>query len=358
MITQTKALSAIIPLDFGTKVEHTVVIFEPDWTQLIPFLTDPQTYIKKASKRWKQDAKLSWDLNTPATAWIKPVTTDLPTMVRWLELGAFLGWEGIPQQPYGTTDAATTLNYTFHELWNNNQDVQKGCFLIEFAIDTSVVTISYLPPKALQLNPPTPAQRHYQGTFSNATVSECSTATPLTMSSAVVHLDLAKSAKGKAASDRAEVIVDLMESRQWFIDLLNNRSCFTVDFALTPEKEVLKVAPEPAKAMPKRKFVLPSQLTAQPIRMQPLSEGNPSPIGQAVVNFPGQADPPTIPTSTFQDLPTIIVDNLQAAPTACTCIPSELAICGPNYLLLGHLVKSYACVPIAEPEEKKRKYTS
>jgi len=232
-----KAFASVIPLNYGSHVEFSIVLVEPVWTNLIPLLADPQKWLIEASKSWQSrkpphddllkraSPDVPWKLNAPATAIVRPLT-DRPDLAPLIS-GLYPYYHQDPAPIYGDinpTEWATIIKDMWPLMFS------QGLFIAEFAANTSLLFISYLPPTV-----PDPAGPHYKKDLTQPTIAFLQFPSlverfPVWNSiTASVHCDLTDNSTGGAGMtrlDRAQFAVDMLESRQGFANQLNGSEGF------------------------------------------------------------------------------------------------------------------------------------
>jgi hypothetical protein len=229
--------ASIVPLNYGEHLEHSVTVVDTNWTDVIDLIAAPQTWLTRSSGLFgalpPEVADVGWRLRTPATAVIRPLTLR-PELAPLL--GGLLGFG----EPYALGSGSVD-EWTENLLKNWSQPpLDAGLFIAEFALDTSMLFITYMPPVA-------PTGPHYRGTFTDPTAAFLNLAANQALAS--VHCDL-EDRSGTTLTTRkgrAQFTVDLLESRLPFVNFLNQSSAFLVPYVpkLAGTGPIL-IAPEPA----------------------------------------------------------------------------------------------------------------
>ncbi len=262
------ACASIIPLDYGNHLEFSIMLVD-QWNQLAPLLADPVNYMAGRPMgrqfNWNQTAPpipapvpaggnfplprppgvaypraqgpIPWLLQAPLMAEIRPLT-DRP------DLGPIvLGLTGNP--PIGALDlkVSPTWQAQLFSMWKT--DFPGGFFIAEFAANTALLQISYLPPWIFQgqtyhreIPPRAFGTAAGKPTFVSMTITEPTiwylTLPAATNLSAVIHQDLLAPAGQPAPTqtDRANLIVDLLGSRDWYVAWLNNSPSYKTSYSL------------------------------------------------------------------------------------------------------------------------------
>ncbi len=227
--------AAVIPLDFSIggscRQEHTVLYFNPNWCELAEFLENPLCELYNYRKKFKSSG-VDWNLKGPVTAYFEPVTpfgrgvADDYDVSKKVARDRFLALSGVGVKAL------------------DDENLDDGAFMIEFAPFTRSLFIAYLPPKVCidkiehtRRDPcGSPVMNHYPhgSSLTKITLGKVSVTT-----TATAHFDI-----GRQPKERAGFIVDHLENPARSCQLLNlhrsNNVCFPT--ALTPEDHDIPVS--------------------------------------------------------------------------------------------------------------------
>lgn len=260
-----EAYASIIPLNYDTHFEFSIFIFDPEWSNLIGLLTDPQDTLSTwglgaPGSRWGQiplpenlrkglvtsAGAVPWQLNNPASAVIRPILdrTDLAPVITGLAGSVSVGDEVVTFLP-GTVSRDYWQTYV-ESMWE--QVFQEGFYVAEFAVDTAMLFITYLPP----LKP----HQFYVKSYSTVTVATLQgTDNPTGMLAnqlGTLHCDLADASgntEDLTTYDRACFAVDTISYRAPFLAVLNGQPDIYLNYRLAPEGNMISLTP-PAPANP------------------------------------------------------------------------------------------------------------
>jgi len=239
MATKQPAQATIITLDYGPDhLEFSVVIHQPDWETLVPLLEDPKSYLETLGKSWPQGGieppAITWTVRTPCVAIIEP-------LIARPDLSAAL------YQAYGTEEFKghrpdrDAWQDTLMKLWQK-QPYRDGMYVAEFALSTGTITISYLPPFD------GPTSLRYTGGFTTSNISLSDVGGDGCLCE--VHVDLDRGGQKISTADRANSIVDFLECRDRFLDILNRTPAKFRRPSLAAFGQPIKIDLETATAPP------------------------------------------------------------------------------------------------------------
>ena len=280
--------ASVIPLDYGNHLEYSIMLVD-EWGELHKLLAHPVKYLKRRQTGWAQAPRpplplprlpgafappaptgpIPWLLKTIVMAEIRPLT-DRPDLAPIV-----LDVLGNPSFGAYTVRGRESAWETF--VFNNwEKNFPGGFFIAEFAANTALLQIAYLPPWKFQgrtyfRSVKDPAafggRTNYFMDFTPATIGYLGGQN--VSLGAVIHQDLKAPNNHPMPipnqADRANLIVDLLGSREWYVGWLNANPSYSTTYAL----ESLQVPPS-----------LPSTITIQRPQNVPVGGINP-PIGIA-----------------------------------------------------------------------------
>lgn len=256
-----------------------------------------------------------WDVRTPVVARIEPISNK--THVAEIVLSAVLGLDSI--NPTNKTTATSTIS----DIWSTHPEATQGLFVVDYAPTTSMLSIYYLPPFAAFHNS---SPTRYKKGISTPTVAMIGNSTVGTL-----HADLVdpETFAHIHERDRAEFLVDYLESREWFVNMLNHapdgkaREGYTLEHSLKPEGTLITHT-GPAQKGPLLKFVTEATVPAATPALATTAAATPVP--------------------SLASLPTLLVEGLAAPLTVCTCGLLSVQQSGGQYVVANDVViKLYYC---------------
>lgn len=194
--------AGLVPLDYGTRDENSVLFYSSEWDDLLDLLTYPQRFIANVRGAFRQVPPPDWTLGSPMTIILVPgsvPSTTALTAFLLLQGGAGFTTESVLDMSLGAFANAVEKLYTSKHV----------AYLAEFAIETRVLTIVYGPP-------PTGAG-YFTGQFLPATLNRIGTAY------GYLHFDVdggPTPTPELAAYSRACVAMDFIEDRQRILNRL------------------------------------------------------------------------------------------------------------------------------------------
>ncbi|AIE83701.1 hypothetical protein [Fimbriimonas ginsengisoli] len=221
--------AAILPLHYDdpnhptdrerSRLENSVILLCSKWEDLVELLNDPVQYFKDKQTEWSQalpygKARYEFNLKAPVTALIQPGKVEPRKRAQFntfLAQKAALdsGMEFLDFVDHPDSAAALTRAQSQFETI--------GGFIAEFALGTSVLIIHYWPPK-------NPGEPRLKDCFTRATVGMMPGPKGVSPddpdASGTLHIDI-EHKKCDIARDTANLIVDMLESRESLLAFLN-----------------------------------------------------------------------------------------------------------------------------------------
>ncbi len=138
--------ASVVTLDYSfpeqSRKEHSILYFNPNWDELVDFLTDPLGMLKEYEKLFP-DPLVAWELNAPVTARIEPVSTfGFGPSAKMVNPGRLSSTQRFMNM--ARTDGIVG-QVSFEEALQT-PELLNGAFLLEFAPHTRSLMIAYLPP--------------------------------------------------------------------------------------------------------------------------------------------------------------------------------------------------------------------
>lgn len=211
---------AIQTLDYDERIEYTLLYFTNDWSELIGLLTEPRAFYKRLFEEFGYDdstdrhARLPWVFaNGPITAVIRNSLNRPEATAKMFSIASNEPFENfsIDQTLIDDSSLESMLIDAAPE------QVHKGAFLAEFALDTRTLLITYCPPRVK------PQSSTYKGVYSRVNIALSSTraGTPddLTRDYGSLHFDITQD-----ATARAEFAVAFLENPKGVCESLIERA--------------------------------------------------------------------------------------------------------------------------------------
>lgn len=273
-------LAAVVPLNYGIHMEHSLLLFDPHWENLLGLLECPQYYFRAAQTRWGQgerDPYVRWTLGDPATAILMPacdhhvISSAFHMAIRNLQKHCAYAKKVRSNEEAMRSKNAWQEHVMKH--WQEDDDLRQGFFMVEFAIQTNVFTVYYMPPFDVKTGKVAPKKR-YDKEFTEATIS---ISEQDNLGFGGLHFDTyaeqddfdpagepvinanGKPIRVKVATnerDRARFLMEMLESRVKLAELLSTRKADIANYKMVPEEHVIHF-PQAENKVPPMKFFAP-----------------------------------------------------------------------------------------------------
>ena len=198
--------AALVPLDYGSRDENSVLFLSDQYDDLLDLLVSPMPFIGNARGAFRQVPPPDWVLEKPITVILTP--GDVPGTKAIQLLQMLNGFEA-------SADAGL-MNLTIEKFASIAREVylDKGvAYLAEFAINTRVLSIVYGPPPV--------GGPYFTGTYLPATLSR------IGANYGYLHFDVETTSGTKpvdAAYNRAFVALDFIEDRTRVVTALRDEA--------------------------------------------------------------------------------------------------------------------------------------
>lgn len=223
--------ATILPLDYtDLRSEHSIMYFSSRWESLVGLLEDPYATMRRIQEQFRQEGErhFCWRLSAPVTVIVQPgepiedsKAPEPKAMLGSMNVRAAIQLENILSEHLSKTKGVEweSIQEDSHDdLADLIAKAQaKGCFLAEFAVDTAIMLVWYWPPREPS------SERRLTKKFTRGVIGMM----PGRRRVGTLHIDVGTDDEDPpTALDRAHLIVDLLESRDWFIDEMKSRTDF------------------------------------------------------------------------------------------------------------------------------------
>lgn len=280
--------AAIVPLNFGGRTEHNVILFASNLNQLVTLLNDPVKYVRDIQGDFPFHSsvdrlhRLPWSLRPPVTAFLRP---GYPPKVKTTEGsgGLTFGDSGILQRTAKAFSFANmNTELTMEELLDIFMaDHPNGAFYAEFALNTRTIFITYFQPIPSK---PTTDPPRYRQRRTPITINRISDSILPVGPQSLVHFDLDRSPDFVLPLDRAEFVVSYIENLGFLGDMMVSQDDFgSATTQMAPRTTGITVTPVTGSARPTFKSKVTDETIPYPtIVVESLSDGD-GPIAPCTV---------------------------------------------------------------------------
>ncbi len=247
---------SVIPLDYEGHPEHSLLVTDPNWDNLVGLLAKPQHYLSDLAKQWSIKPHVPMNPHDPIVARIVPLIRNRRVWETFVN-------QFRDQYPRLDTDhwvpkGKPLTQNSIRTLLTEAQDapmVTDGLFFVEYAPDTALMIITYVPPVAALAHDRAPA---YSSDF---TTPSLSFKTGEFSFDATCHVDLVTD-RGKPApvsqDERARFIVDMLGSRVWWANWLSGQKAYQYTYNSVIEGGMTSVPSVPNPQPPSVPYLDPS----------------------------------------------------------------------------------------------------
>jgi hypothetical protein len=132
------------PLDYGAGRNETSVVLFARWTAVQPFLTAPGTYINDAYQSFYA-VGVPWSIRNPCNILLQPLHLNNQSTSMMNSLAKMKGLNHLHDDgPLFDAKGDVQSGFMTHELVQSMVD--EGLICIQFAVDTSAISVSYFAP--------------------------------------------------------------------------------------------------------------------------------------------------------------------------------------------------------------------
>lgn len=248
----TSRFAATIPLNYEVHQEHSLLFLDLNWEELVELLCSPKEFFQEKQALWGEQS-VPWSVPNSVTVILEPALLN-PELNAALH-AADRGGETPP------TRSSNTWEEFLIDAWRRDTELRKGFFFVEYAIRTSIVTISYMPPYDVKIGAVPPPKRDF-GEITKATIS---TMDFKGISYGTVHFDLYRQIPSVQNVDgspvtplqRANFIVSMLESREDIARRLSEEDGFVFKYDLVSEGETIVIPDATLPGKPSMRFTTP-----------------------------------------------------------------------------------------------------